>query len=513
MARINKVLLMDGSGEKVGESASQQVQEDPFGDYARGLVKPPFPLEQLNYLAEMHPVHGSALEQKSTDIIGVGWEWEPVEGMKDEAGEDMTADEEQRNELEDWFTGLAGDESTMAELLYAVQVDFETTGQGYLEVARMPGPEGAGGEVGQVYHAPAQTIRWHKSGMALAQERASKFVWFRRWGVTEDEFGNALPMIAASSGYRTDDASKAANELLVFRKTSRRSSWYGIPTYVAAIGWVTLAIAARDYNILFFQNAREARWAVVLENIDDDPELLNDIEQAFKVGLKDPHRNIIIPIVGEGGKVTFQKLSQDGVDMSFDKLMGHCNDEILVAHRMPGDRVGLSKTGPLGGSAAGVTNEVYVEGVVTPGQELMASRIRRFIEVEFARHKGLDPDTAPPLQWQWTPSPVDLSEETDDLNAAVQGFQKGGWTLNEARAKVGRDPLPDDDPRGDMFVWELTPKPSGAGLVGDPNDPNSDPSGNGGLFGASAPLLEDETERRLREHEERLLATLDLFKD
>lgn len=501
MGKIKKVLLMDGSGNKVGESASQQMLEDPFGNYLRGLVEPPFPLESLTYLAEMHPVHGSALEQKSTDVIGAGWEWEAVEGMKDEVGGDVTADEQQRNELEDWFTSLSGDETTMAELLYAVEIDFETTGQGYLEVARKPDAGLGKGEVGQVYHAPSQTIRWHKSGKALAQERMSKLVWFRRWGMTQDDDGVELPMIAASSGYRTTDEEKAANELLVFRKTSRRSSWYGIPTYVAAIGWVTLAIAARDYNILFFQNSREARWAVVLENIDDDPDLLDEIEQAFKVGLKDPHRNIIVPIVGDG-KVTFQRLSQDGQDMSFDKLMAHCNDEILVAHRMPGDRVGLSKVGALGGSSAGVTNEVYVEGVVTPGQELMATRMRRFIEIEFARHKGLDPETAPPLQWSWTPKPVDLSEEEADLNAAVQGFQKGGWTLNEARGKVGMDPLPEEDPRGSQFVWELVPATGPAG--GDPT---------AGLFGSAdnTPLFEDPLEARLRLHEERLVATLSLF--
>lgn len=498
MAKIRKVLLFDGAGDKVGESASQQLLEDPFGDYGRGLVQPPFSLEALIHLAEMHPAHGSALEQKATDVIGVGWEWEPVEDLGNDLNDQpIVPDDNQRNELEEWFEGLSGDESTMAELLFAAELDFETTGQGYLEVARKPGAEGGAlGEVGQVYHAPAQTIRWHKSGKALAQERQGKNVWFRRWGATKDDMDRELPMISSQSGYRTDDPAKQANELLVFRKTSRRSSWYGIPTWVAAIGWVTLAMAARDYNILFFQNAREARWAVVLENIDDDPDLLDEIEQAFKVGLKDPHRNIIIPIVGQGGKVTFQKLSQDGMDMSFDKLMNHCNDEILVAHRMPGDRVGLSKVGPLGGSAAGVTNEVYVEGVVSPGQELLGTRVNRFVEVEYARHLGIDPDTAPPLQWKWTPKPVDLSEEEGDLKAAVEGFQKGGWKLNEARGKVGLDPI--DDERGEQFVWDLVKAPAG-------------PGGFGMADAADRPLFEDAVDSRLREHEERLVATLALF--
>jgi len=276
----------------------------------------------------------------------------------------------------------------------------------------------------------------------------------------------------------------------VFRKTSRRSSWYGIPTWVAAIGWVSLAIAARDYNILFFQNAREARWAVILSNIDDDPQLLDEIEQAFKVGLKDPHRNLVIPVIGDGN-VEFQKLSQDGTDLSFDKLMGRCDDAILVAHEMPGDRIGLSKVGALGGSIAGVANEVYAEGVVATSQELVESRMNWFIDTEFAKAAGVEP------QWKWKLKPIDLSEEELDLKAAVDGFQKAGWKLNEARKRVGLDPLPDEDARGEQFVWELAP--GGAAMSAAAGD------GSDGLFS------EDELETRFRQQEEKLLDTLSLL--
>jgi PBSX family phage portal protein len=509
LGKVTKVLLFDAEGNKVGETRapSTQIPADPFTSmYSHGLVKPPFDLERLVFLAESHPTHGSAIEQKASDVIGVGWEWEKISDDAPEPllpgaaapgapGEPAAPDdaEAQREELEDWFDGLAGDDLTMAELLYQVELDFETTANGYIEVARL-----STGVVDALYHMPAHTARWHASGKKLAQERGGKFVWFQKWGATGDDGEPLDGFTDRTRGYNTTDAEKAANELLVFRKTSRRSSWYGVPTWISAVGWITLAISARDYNIMFFENSREARWAIILENIDDDPDILENLEQAIRLSLREPHRNIIIPIIGDG-KVTFQKLSQDGTDLSFEKLDQKCDDKILVAHRMPGDRVGLSKTGPLGGSAAGVTNTVYVEGCVTPAQEILASRINRFIEVEFALHKGVDPKDLG-LRWRWTPKAVDLSEEAADLNAAVTGFARGVLTLNEARVKMGAEALPDGDERGKKYFWELVPQGApGGGSVG------------AAVMDEARPLLEDQVEQRLRLHEEKLIQTLDLL--
>jgi hypothetical protein len=37
-----------------------------------------------------------------------------------------------------------------------------------------------------------------------------------------------------------------------------------------------------------FQNRREPRWAVILTNLQDDPTLADELEQSFKVDLKQP---------------------------------------------------------------------------------------------------------------------------------------------------------------------------------------------------------------------------------
>src|SRR5688572_5384262 len=95
-----KVLFLDEQGGRTGEWSSQQIEVDNF-TYSHGLQEPPFPLEQLAYLAETHPTHGAALEQRAQDVIGAGWEWD--------APADADAKPELRDELDAWWRSLGDD--------------------------------------------------------------------------------------------------------------------------------------------------------------------------------------------------------------------------------------------------------------------------------------------------------------------------------------------------------------------------------------------------------------------
>src|SRR4051812_25126341 len=79
-SNVMKVLYLDDQGQSVGEWASSQIPENPWdGQTLGGLQEPPYRLEQMVFLAEMHPVHSSALDQKTADICGKGWEWEALD--------------------------------------------------------------------------------------------------------------------------------------------------------------------------------------------------------------------------------------------------------------------------------------------------------------------------------------------------------------------------------------------------------------------------------------------------
>ena len=432
-SRVTKVVLVDKDLAPVSIATTQQAPDDPFTyGGVKGLQEPPYIPDQLNQLAERHSTHGAALEQKTADVIGGGWEWEK---LTDEA------DEQEAIELENWLRGLADAEAdeSFGEMLQAAWLDVETLGYGGLEVAR----DGEGKLI-HLYSIPAHTFRFHKDGVRIAQGPTGKRTWFKRW-VPEDK-----RVVSKQTGVLYDDRSQlpqdeeVGNEILILRRPTRRKSWYGVPGYVSALGWIYLGIAAREDNIKFFQNRREPRWAVILKNIeDDDGQLENMLREAFTTSLADPHRNIFIPIEGESGDIKFQKMTEDSKDVSFDKLQERVDNTVLLAHRIPPDRLGAVRVGPLGGNATMAASRVYKEGVVSTSQTFLSERLNRFIQAERGN-----------AQWKWRPRELDLTEEAEDTATITNAWINGIMKLDEARKKL-KLPLV-GEPEGSMFFHQFT---------------------------------------------------------
>lgn len=89
-------------------------------------------------------------------------------------------------------------------------------------------------------------------------------------------------------------------------------------------------------------------------------------------------------------------------------------------------------------------------------------------------------DTAPELdeseiQWIWQPDELDLSEEATDVETAVSLYNGDVVTLNEARARLGMDAMPERSEWGDKLHIEikakLLPQSGGTGgMFGHPLD-------------------------------------------
>lgn len=454
--RVMKVISLDEKGNKTGEiDFSAQIPEDPFGTYSHGLMEPPFPVEQLIFLAEQHPTHAPALDQKAADVIGTGWEWR-------EKSEDSNPPDKQREQLEEWVQGLNDPrrDETAHETLHQAVLDMETVGYGCVELAR---EKTAAKKLRHWYYMPAHTVRFHRDGVRVCQVRGGKRRWFKRWIPDDDRLVDKFTGALSEPGEKDVEAKipNPANEVLVVKRPSRRSSWYGIPTYVSAIGWIALSLAARDDNLMFFSNRREPRWAVILSNLEDDPDLEESLRSAFQVDLKQPHRNLLIPISGPG-EIEFKQLSDNKGDMSFEKLQIRSDVAILLAHKMPSERIGLSKTGALGGNVTEASVQTYKEAVVQTTQATLSARINRLIEHE-ADIKNLG--------WLWHPKELDLTDREADLASAVTGFQGNVLKLDEARERAGEEALDEKDERGEKFSFELI----GPGAAqGDPFGPMTD---------------------------------------
>lgn len=439
--KVMKVLYFDDAGNAVGEWSSTQIPEDSFSYSDRGIQEPPYRLEQLVFLAEQHPIHSSALEQKTVDVCGTGWNWEALD-------EEAPPNPEALTEITMWFDSLAPDDESMQEVISAAWNDVETVGWGLIEVARDPQ-----GLARKLYHVPGHTVRAHRDGFRLCQIRGQKKVWFRRWGA-EDDSGEKIEVDSKTGSL--NKVNDKANDLFVIRKKSRRSSWYGIPTYISAVGWLALALAARDDNIQFFANRREPRWAIILTNLENDPDVEEDIRRAFTVDLKQPHRNIIIPIAGDG-KIDFQQLSGKGLaDGTFEKLSERADKAILVSHRIPGERIASVTVGTLGGNLADEVNRVYKEGVVAPSQALYDQRINKFIRVEWelAHAVAASGEGEVAVPYKLKLDDLDIETDRQEADLAILLFHSDVINLGEARRRMRMEPLylpPERDAEGNVL--------------------------------------------------------------
>ena len=416
MVKVRVIKEHGGQGPDV--FPSQQIEPDKFtGMYGTSLVMPPYNFQQLSSLSEMHPVHGAALEQKAADVLGQGPHWESIT---------PEASEEQKQALEAWLLGLER-EATLSEALNAVLQDYETFGWGILEVLR-----DVNNIVRGLVHVPAQTVRAHIDRKRLVQVVNERRVWFRRWGAYEDK---AAPILSASGNRAPEKTGyeKLANDMLVFRKTSRRSAVYGVPGYVSAIGHIAMSLAARDYNVAFFGNAREPRFMFIAEGPDEEEvdACLDQLEEALSTQHGEPHRNLLVGAIG-GVKITVEKMTAVGNDEHFTRLTETSDGKILIAHRIPADRLGAAAKGALGGSVTREVSEVYRDAVVAPAQQMIVDRLNKFIRKEFGA-----PDDPGDLDWRLALSPLDLSSEPEDVKTTTEMIKSDLITLNEGRERLG----------------------------------------------------------------------------
>lgn len=465
--KVIKAIVVNEQGDAQGEW-TKQLPEDPFAAAYKhsGIIEPPFSLDEMMVLAEQHPTHSAILEQKAADITGTGHEW--IAKSKEE----RDGHSAERDALEKWYESLPDDQETDEtnhDIILSTVDDMETFGQGFIELAR-----DVQGKLRHWSRAPAHTFRFHKDGIRILQKRGNKQRWFKRYIPGDQRLVDAQTgkILGTGGGKPADgqvkkaaDTAKvreAANELLVIRRPSRRSSFYGIPRYLSATGWISLSLAARDDSIMFFTNHREPRWVIILENVDDDPQLETMIKDAFRHKLSSlkggAHSNIVLPLSG-GAKATFEKLGVDSMDGSWEKLQDRVDGAVLVAHRMPGERVGMVRAGPLGGNAVTAATANYKESFVQSSQSLLASRINSLVRAE-------GPDGGD--FWSWQPKELDIAEIGVTEQQAVAVFQGGLLTLDEGREKIGEEALPDGDDRGGKFFFQLAPPPApGAGLPAD----------------------------------------------
>ena len=418
-----KAFILDtSSGRVVSDYPSKQLK-DPFtgvAGYGESIRQPPYDLDQLASLAEVHPTHAASIEQKAGDVIGSGFEL----SVSEDRQPNQVNDEERRRILRWW--NLLFDEYTSTEVLLAMCEDYMITGWCMCEVAR-----DTDGRVRRLFYVPAQTVRATVDEYKFVQMREGKTVWFKIWGL-----GPEIEILKESGERAPEgtDREQLANELLVFRKPSRNSHWYNVPMYIASLGFITLSIAAREFNLRFFENFREPRHLIIVSGMQQDVDMaLRQIRDTWQQTLRDnPHSNAVLPVYG-GATIAIERLHTDTNDMHFIQLIEMSDTEILLSHRMPPDRLGVVKRGFLGGDVSLNMTQNYKSGVVSKSQLIFTSRLQKFIEKELAEGRMLD--------FRVDFEELDVTDIQMDVAMALDQMNADLITINEARQWLNREAL------------------------------------------------------------------------
>ena len=192
--------------------------------HAFDVVLPSIDLAYLAKIYEISTPNYAAINTKASNIVGLGFELK-TSLLADEKIESATSPEQlksirrkiekSRRQLEQTLESF-NYEDTFLEVLYKVWVDYETTGNGYIEVGRT-----ANGTIGYVGHIPSVSVRVRRSRDGYVQLAGGRAVFFRNFGDkdTKDPINN----------------DPNPNELIHIKKYTPTNTFYGIPDALPAI--------------------------------------------------------------------------------------------------------------------------------------------------------------------------------------------------------------------------------------------------------------------------------------
>lgn len=276
------------------------------GNGITGLAYPPVPLHHILGLTYSNAFHTQCIALKSE--MAVGLEYEAPKNV------------------ERFLEEITGDQDTFLDLLAMFVWDWECLGNGYLEIARS-----RRGQIGEIYHAHAQTIYASTRGNKLneyVQETTNRVIF--------SPFG----------------AREGRNELFHIRRYSPLSTFYGLPEWVACLEALRLDQEKKTFYAAFFKNFAVPALAVILEGAEFDESIEKKLQAGFNQmkGAENAFRALLLSVPFDNAKVRFEKLMTDFKDLPFDKLTQATREEILAAHGVPPRLVGIVTAGQLGGT-------------------------------------------------------------------------------------------------------------------------------------------------------------------
>lgn len=370
--RKNTRLLQKFQRGQEGVSSKKNEHEYIMGYDILDVITPPYNQDYLAQIYEISSPHFAAINAKASNIVGLGYEFVETRATKDrisELSENQESLSRFRKKLERLKEDLSeqiesmNEEDTFTEILTRVYIDYEATGNGYIEIGRK-----VNGEIGYIGHIPARTMRVRKQRDGFVQIVSNLVVFFRNFGdsVTENPIG--------------DDP--RPNEVIHIKKYTPNNSFYGVPDVIPAKTALAGDEFASRFNLDYFENKAVPRYIITVKGATLSRDAERKLLEFFQTNLKGKnHRSLYIPLPAddEGNKVEFKmEAVESGVqDSSFNNYRKMNRDEILISHRVPISKIGLPEGVSL--AAAKDADKTFKEQVARPAQRNLEKKINRLI--------------------------------------------------------------------------------------------------------------------------------------
>lgn len=388
------------------------------------VIQPPYNLDYLAKLNELSAPHYAAVKAKVANIVGLGFEFVESPKTKDKLDK-ITGEEETqkaRRKLarakEDLLTWVdeCNDDDEFMETLIKIWTDYETTGNGYLEVGRK-----TNGEIGYLGHIPSTAMRVRRERDGFVQILSNKAVFFRNFGDqrTTDPVGN----------------DSRPNEVIHFKKYSPTNNFYGIPDIIAAQQAIAGNEFSSRFNLDYFENKAVPRYVVVVKGGSLSINAQRNILEFFQTDLKGKnHRTLFVPLPAdeEGRKASFEmKPVESGTqDASFMNYNRSNLRDILMAHRVPVGKVTQVEGASL--AASRDADKTFKEQVCRPEQKIAEKKINKIFR-EFTDI------------FEFKLTELTLTDE-DTISKIDERYLRWGVILpNEIRARWGKTGIKDGD--------------------------------------------------------------------
>lgn len=415
-----------------GSVKSKQIEDEVqvVGYDAFGVMTPPHNLEGLAKVYEsMSSPHYAAVNAKVSNIVGLGYRLvettktkrslEKIDGNEKKLKSVRAALNQHRDDLLDAIEDF-NDEDSFTEILTKVWIDYEVTGNGYIEVGRK-----RDGTIGYLGHVPSISMRVRRVHDGFVQISANKAQFFANFGDT---------------GRRNPIGDGSPNEIIHIKNHTPSNSYYGVPDIVAAEGAVAANIYVQNFNIEFFENKAVPRHLITLKGANLGQVAQADLLAFFETGLKGQnHRSLFIPLPADtvGNEVEFniEPIDAKVQESSFTKYWQENRNQILMAHRVPITKVDVASSASL--AIARDADKTFKEQVCGPLQGMLEKKLNRIV-------KSMTDAFELKLN-EMTLTDADTQSKIDE-----RMVKTGIWTANEVRTRDGMPSIPGADERVDL---------------------------------------------------------------